>query len=1163
MPENNNNNNGNNINNGYNNTSQNSNNSFSEMINKLSTLSDSVNKLVDAISKGTSGKGNNNLDERLITASVKSALKDHEKSDQTLKTLKSLEKLQSSKDKNDKEQYASISKFLGEDLEKFQALSNKYQDIIKETYRAQKEIETKSIRAIELSAKQNLTKDEDNELKTLSAELKTLASDLSDYSTELTSLNSKLNTDDMKSIAHIVDIADNTKEQIKEAKKYSKQRRARDAKEDQLYKKLASDFEGALSGGLFELGNTLGGSLDKVRNDALNHLSEQGFLGKFLNFGLKTLNTAIDYQTQNLVKGVQDLQNSFETTGISISQAILLDKDDVAEMYGSWAEELKEQGYEVAMTATDAAQLANSFANAGITDPEMLKEITMEAMKSAAISGSSVTDFTDKEFLTNLAAAMRSGEIDDLGAFFENYTTWVTQATSASGGIPYSQGQLQSFLNNLLNDTLAYGQDRATETFQADLAFKGAATEFGVTSFADNIIQSVRTTKERGINLDSALDALAGYGLSGDLKNASTEDIYKAYLGVLKDYENLDETTRDYLISNVFGQSGIDFEKIINQGGMDALIEELENNLKVITESTEEYERRANLVKAGGTTTTEKQLQNRAQNAVTNQWVEAERSHIPQAADMLAEGIELAGKGVETAIAVGVDLLVSSLMGNGGFGGLSTLLTSGTSSFGTLRKAGTVGAAVASFGVGWEIGTALDKKFGWSNAISSWLAGDVVPPEEEKILLEKIKSENEEQNREIRENISSSLATTVTKLTEIASNVEDVKAYTDNIAEKTTDVEDTRQAIATQLTEYQKHGKLGYTEDAVYDPDLPNIQNLDFGSMSYDELMSYLPKLQANTTNRDMSEEEVTNVNSGLNELRTMGNTAITDFTNAVLGEPTSNLVSDGITTEEWTQLKKAMVESANQLNDQSAGAGYYAYEERWGNVEKAKDRYNALVVLKDILLQAQSIDSPYALQKLYGALSMKDLKQMIIDMNAEELSAWITRHSGIHSYISPEHLEGINDYIDTDAKVTSDSLKLIASDYYFNLFQPDYVTPLATGMNYVPYDNYPALLHRGERVETAAEARLEDLVDDIRDGLTYTNLSDYNDYTEQIDTTNSSIENGFNATADNQTVIIEALRVIINSLNGSGKYNDLFSELSENTVASRSYNMAAIASLH
>ena len=31
-------------------------------------------------------------------------------------------------------------------------------------------------------------------------------------------------------------------------------------------------------------------------------------------------------------------------------------------MYGSWAEELKEQGYEVAMTATDAAQLANSFA---------------------------------------------------------------------------------------------------------------------------------------------------------------------------------------------------------------------------------------------------------------------------------------------------------------------------------------------------------------------------------------------------------------------------------------------------------------------------------------------------------------------------------------------------------------------------------------------------------------------------------------------------------------------------------------------------------------------------------------------------------------------------------------------------------------------------------
>ncbi len=37
------------------------------------------------------------------------------------------------------------------------------------------------------------------------------------------------------------------------------------------------------------------------------------------------------------------------------------------------------------------------------------------------------------------------------------------------------------------------------------------------------------------------------------------------------------------------------------------------------------------------------------------------------------------------------------------------------------------------------------------------------------------------------------------------------------------------------------------------------------------------------------------------------------------------------------------------------------------------------------------------------------------------------------------------------------------------------YDNPHAFGLNYVPYDEYPALLHQGERVLTAAEARMMD----------------------------------------------------------------------------------------
>lgn len=31
---------------------------------------------------------------------------------------------------------------------------------------------------------------------------------------------------------------------------------------------------------------------------------------------------------------------------------------------------------------------------------------------------------------------------------------------------------------------------------------------------------------------------------------------------------------------------------------------------------------------------------------------------------------------------------------------------------------------------------------------------------------------------------------------------------------------------------------------------------------------------------------------------------------------------------------------------------------------------------------------------------------------------------------------------------------------------------PLAAGMDYVPYDGFPAILHKGERVQTAVQAR-------------------------------------------------------------------------------------------
>lgn len=66
--------------------------------------------------------------------------------------------------------------------------------------------------------------------------------------------------------------------------------------------------------------------------------------------------------------------------------------------------------------------------------------------------------------------------------------------------------------------------------------------------------------------------------------------------------------------------------------------------------------------------------------------------------------------------------------------------------------------------------------------------------------------------------------------------------------------------------------------------------------------------------------------------------------------------------------------------------------------------------------------------------------------------------------------------------------LNSIPSDVYTTIHQ-DYETdgaPRAIGDRYVPYDNFPALLHRGERVLTATEARRG-----TGDGIDYTRLED------------------------------------------------------------------------
>ena len=115
------------------------------------------------------------------------------------------------------------------------------------------------------------------------------------------------------------------------------------------------------------------------------------------------------------------------------------------------------------------------------------------------------------------------------------------------------------------------------------------------------------------------------------------------------------------------------------------------------------------------------------------------------------------------------------------------------------------------------------------------------------------------------------------------------------------------------------------------------------------------------------------------------------------------------------------------------------------------------------------------AIQKAQLAQAEVDSLTVDIEEGEAAFAEWTETQGALYGDVSDTAHTAAD-----DVNAVTDALNNIPSDTYSTI----HITtegegyPNAIGNRYVPYDNYPALLHRGERVLTATEARRGDSVD-------------------------------------------------------------------------------------
>ncbi len=867
---------------------------------------------------------------------------------------------------------------------------------------------------------------------------------------------------------------------------------------------------------------------DKISEDANNlneNLSEhieqtygvRGTIVNYLGKALKKTLTAINnYAKEIQVNALNSLQAAYEGSGQDIMRRTLSTRYEVLNMIENIGNELENKIRGI--DTTEVLQSASSLADAGIRNSEqygnMLDEMSLVITQLSKVNPDAAAEFYDEENLrtyyqiwVNAAEAGQDGA-EALRDYLYKGASEAYLATQAIGNSFWSANGRLVELDTTINkakDTYnltaeqtddlrksIYGLGAVVGTDTTDFNawvndFLSLTTE-GIKGEAKNVIQGITYGEDiiNAINnndiktaMTDAYKSLLTYGRGTDYKYDSSYQMLMNTLGI--DTESINKIVGN---EQYFENGEFSIDKFLSK--VDTVFSAMENNAEDFDKVFQEQ------VVEGKGQTVETEYNKEVINDMSDAFANIVETDMPRATVATIAAIEAASGLINDGINSAVDALVNVLSGSGNLSGMGNII-------GSAGAAGPVAAGIAAFGGGLMIGNWIYETAELGDKVAEMAKMNYNP----KTSMDKQ-----------QEYLETELPSIQKHLSEMIQEMEENNLYNEQLVnfekekqEKTAE----KKAKADVANEYFNNDK-NVLSIMEYDETGAEVGSKNY---SYADLLS-------------MSEDEAREIfdKAGKSD----------EFTyfaqnKANLESYAANLAATASKSQTADEKNKYMANVIGELNEQGYNAGVKNY------INSAmKAEYNKIDEDKQLLDEFNNA---------YGA-TLYEIYQRSKELEAEKGNdAWSVAFSEITKnglamgqYHVPGAVPEINKDIEIDeqnkvARVlpgayTRDNAsadKTGIADY-----RPENWGKFATGLDNVPYDDYPALLHRGERVLTATETQLyESNILELID--TMNGLRSAVNYGTQTTNNNADVVNSINSQTSNMSSAISTVISILSAI--------------------------------